>query len=56
MDNIQQIPVVASFRDGQLEAIIYKNGGDPIMYQVVKMDIDGIKDYLSELNKPTLKI
>ena len=53
---IQQISVLASFRDGALEAVVYKNGGDPVFYKLEKMQIEDIKDYLSNLGKDTLKI
>ena len=55
-ETIQQIAVLASIREGVLEGIVYKNGGDPVFYKTEKMLIDDIKDLLEGMNKETIKI
>lgn len=54
---IEQLLVLGSYRDKELEAIVVKNGGGkPLFYKVSVMDFDELKDYLSSLNKETSKI
>jgi len=54
---IEQIVTLGVYRDGDLEAVVIKNGGEtPVIYKVEKMDFDGLKDFLTNLNVPTIKI
>lgn len=55
---IEQLPqVLGSYRDGELEAVIIKNGSKyPVVYEVKAMDFEAVKDYLKNLNIETPKI
>lgn len=54
---IERILAIGSYRDGDLEAIVVKNGGShPVLYNVSKMTFDDAEEFLKKVNIPTQKL